>query len=335
MIEKIIAALIGFLILASPVLAQSNSTSDQLGVNPGILPDSPFYGLKGLYHNIQLFFTTDPAERAKLHYAFAEENLAEAYDMSSKGKMKLAMQSGKLYETELGRSNVEEEKAIAFGRNMTLLADHVNNNTYKHILVLQEVLSKSASDEKGSMQRIINFSIVNQAEMVGRLEDKNLVNISITVGNETRNYTLPAKFVSKFIEKSEKVQERNTIRIENKEKLVLKIENKTQERVDEAQKSLDELRAQLNNTNSTADISIMLNQAQNHLDRAKVALNESKYGEAWGQATSSLNMIKNAEKMLERYDESYNRTQKSLRNETENKVRNEKKNMTSNESDHD
>jgi len=307
----------GFLIAGTPVFAQASILSQQLGMNAGILPDNPLYRLKGIFHSIQLFFTFDPAERAKLHYELAEEKLAEADEMINKGKIDLALNSKKLYEDEINAADIEEERAVAFGRNITALVDHVNNETYKHILVLQGVLEKVPINIKPIIQRTIDLSMEKQGQIVGRIDGRNLINISITIGNETKNYTLPMKFVSKFLEKSEKLQ----IKIEHRNELIGNITNKTQEMVNESQSELNQFKAEINATNVTTPVSVLLREAESHLDKAKIALNESKYGEAWGQATASLNLIKTAERIYEKQQGiKINRTENETENESTRRI---------------
>ena len=54
--------------------------------NPGILPDDPFYFLKEARENIQLMFTFDLEQRARLHLDLAKTRLAEAKVLAEKNR---------------------------------------------------------------------------------------------------------------------------------------------------------------------------------------------------------------------------------------------------------
>jgi|GEM_PF-5430642 len=60
--------------------------------------------------------------------------------------------------------------------------------------------------------------------------------------------------------------------------------------------------AGINITNKTA-ISVLLNNSKEHLAKAEAAYNESKYGEAFGQAVSAEHLAENAKRLAERVSE--------------------------------
>ena len=71
-----------------PVLDDNGQT-----VNPGTLPDSPFYWLSNLIKKIQLVLTFDPAKKASLTQEQALQDLAAATKMVEQGKAEAAQKA--------------------------------------------------------------------------------------------------------------------------------------------------------------------------------------------------------------------------------------------------
>lgn len=151
-------------------LAQSAETGnataqDILGTSAGTLPDSPFYPFKRFGESLQLFFTFDILEKAKMKYAFAQTRLAEADAMARRNKTQLADNALNEYEADLNETASDEKKFSAAGINITELADLVGLNMQKHILVLEDVYSKFPDGAKpailkASGRKIADFVVL-------------------------------------------------------------------------------------------------------------------------------------------------------------------------------
>ena len=91
---KKLFALVVLLTLVTPAVAQENKTAEVQGVKltekPGILPDSPLYGLKRAAERIRLALTFNDDSKIKLELKYAERRLAEAKEMVKKGKPDMA-----------------------------------------------------------------------------------------------------------------------------------------------------------------------------------------------------------------------------------------------------
>lgn len=61
------------------------------------------------------------------------------------------------------------EKAEGLGRNVTLLAEHVANMTYKHVEILQKVLEKVPEPAKIHIEHAMNVSIGGHERAVERI----------------------------------------------------------------------------------------------------------------------------------------------------------------------
>ena len=156
--------------LATPVIA-AVETAETLPVEPGITPDSPLYGVDRFVENVQVVITTDELKRAELRYKFAEERLAEANDMSKKNKTELADRAVEDYENELNETEKEMGKAVALGKNITALTEHVAAMTSKHLVVLQRVYEKAPESAQLALLRVIEKATVKSVEIISHNED--------------------------------------------------------------------------------------------------------------------------------------------------------------------
>ncbi len=180
---KILAAIVSFLLIATPVLAVE-------GFSAGITPDSPIYGLDRAWERIQMAFERKEENRAKLHYEFAQERLAEAEEMTEKNRTDLAKELIDDYEEELNETNNEMKKARNLGRNITELAEHVANMTSKHLEVLQRVYDKVPESAKASIQHAMEVSIRKQVGVLEHIENKEQIRERIRQEVEERVHSV-------------------------------------------------------------------------------------------------------------------------------------------------
>lgn len=155
------------------LLASSLTVLAQEELPPaGITPDSWLYGLEKAWERIRMFFTFDSEGKAKLHLQFASERLAEANEMVGKGKPEFVQDLLKEHETEINETEKEVEGLRALGRNITLLAEHVCNMTYKHIDVLERVLANVSEQAKPAIERAINASIKGHENCAEKIKER-------------------------------------------------------------------------------------------------------------------------------------------------------------------
>lgn len=101
----------------------------------------------------------EPERAAELSSEFAEERLSKAKEMIEKGKTDHGRRLMKEYEKDVNETQEAIEKAERLGRNVTELAEHVANVTYKHIEVLEALLEKVPEPAKIHIEHAINVSI--------------------------------------------------------------------------------------------------------------------------------------------------------------------------------
>ena len=87
-----------------PVFAQTNEE------DPGVTPDSPFYGLDRAIERIQLALTQNRAERAKMGLQFAYERLREIRAMEKVNRTELADKVDEDYDEQMEQVNEEIEE---------------------------------------------------------------------------------------------------------------------------------------------------------------------------------------------------------------------------------
>jgi hypothetical protein len=186
---------LAFALIAAIVLGISFAAAqDYTSLPPaGILPDNPLYGFKTFFERLQLFFTFGHEGKAKLHLKFAEQRLSELNQSIAENKSQNVQSLEKDYEDELQGASQETNNTQALGRNATALTEHVAGMTFKHILVLENLLNKVPDQARAHIENAINKSQNGHDQAVRSiLENRNvtgLVNITFTVENQTFTQT--------------------------------------------------------------------------------------------------------------------------------------------------
>ncbi|MBN2141721.1 hypothetical protein JW711_00170 [Candidatus Woesearchaeota archaeon] len=89
--------------------AADDTVSDADEVDPGVTPDSPFYGLENAWDRIRLAMTFNKAKRAEKALQIAEERLSELRVMAEQGKADHAEKARLRYEQFLNKSREAAE----------------------------------------------------------------------------------------------------------------------------------------------------------------------------------------------------------------------------------
>lgn len=320
----LVATIIGILVVSMPlVLAQETEVSEEeiLEIEPGITPDSVFYGFKRFGEGIHMWLTFDRLEKAKLRYNFAQIRLAEAVRMVKEKKQEIAERVLNEYENDLANIDSETKELVSEGRNISDITEIVNNATYKNILVLQRVYEKVPIQAKPAIKRAIENSLEKHIRTVKRV-DIELVNMTITVGNKTVTKMVPARFADRFLEKDFEIGKKIKKRIEIKNKLEIKemiLEkiseikaNRALRQIEEAREAITEAEEKIASTTINAThANVLLEKAKNQLELASDALDENKTGRAFGHAIASERLAKNAERIVDRLSEIKERVTKT------------------------
>ncbi|HHI04353.1 MAG TPA: hypothetical protein ENL45_02295, partial [Candidatus Woesearchaeota archaeon] len=136
----------------------------------GITPDSWMYGFKRFFEDLDLFFTFDDVTKAEKHLKYAELRLAEAKEMTEKGKPEFVDDLIEEYEDNLEKANEISKIAQQVGKNVTKVTELVAVATSIHMDVLENVLEKVPEQAKPSIQRAITSSKRGNEEALKVLE---------------------------------------------------------------------------------------------------------------------------------------------------------------------
>lgn len=173
-------------------------TIEEPETEAGTTPDSLLYGLDKAFEKISLVLTFDKAKKAEKRLKIASERIAELRVMIKKGKLEFTEKLAKEHDEEMEEVEKDIEEAKALGKNVTLLREHVAEMTYKHVIVLQEVLLKVPEQAKPAIEKVINKSIEGNERVVENIE------------KETGK---PAKVPKVAKEKAEKPKEKEEVEI--------------------------------------------------------------------------------------------------------------------------
>lgn len=150
--ERTLAA-IPVMLLALPFAYAQGEMPD-----PGMLPDSPFYGLKLFVESIGTTFTFGAEARADRALELAEVRLAEAQAMAEANKADLAVQAvaqyeSKMEEAEENAANIEDEE-----RREEVLS-RIEAATSVHVDVLNEVKLQVPAQARAAIEAAIDSSL--------------------------------------------------------------------------------------------------------------------------------------------------------------------------------
>ena len=134
-----------FLLATSPVVVAENHLPD-----PGILPDSPFYGLKKAFESVGTAFTFGDEAKIVRSMKLAEKRLAEVEAISTKGKPEFADKLLKDYEDEIKKAQSRASRASVATDREALLA-LVSESTSRQLGVLDEVLQRVPEQARASI----------------------------------------------------------------------------------------------------------------------------------------------------------------------------------------
>ena len=198
--KKILGATLGLLIMLAPLVAAKENLPD-----PGVKPGDFLYGFDRALEGLQLTFAFDKVSKARLHYQFAEERLAEVQALSEDGKMDLAEATLNDYEDELAKTNMDLETAVASGENPESLTNEISERSFLHVKVLTNVHAIVPEQAKLRIQQVIERSLESQGNAVRHVDNKDVVTTTVAVGNELITVEVPAEIAERISEGAEAV----------------------------------------------------------------------------------------------------------------------------------
>lgn len=111
-----------------------------------------------------------PERAARLSAKFAEKRMIRAREMFEVGRHEQAQRMLRRYNESMEEAEEAMKMAEKRGLNVTELAEHVGNMTYKHIEVLEALLEKVPEQAKPHIEHAINVSIHGHETSVNRTQ---------------------------------------------------------------------------------------------------------------------------------------------------------------------
>lgn len=282
------------------VLAQEETELSQ----PGLTPLSPFYFLDRLGDWARLnILTFNPVRKAEIKIEIAGERLAELNDVFEKAPAKTDILEKLEAEVETGASeaNSEAEKLDSENRNVSKIMERLNSFFLKRQEVLEKVIERVPEKVKEKIE--IRF---------GNIQKQIEKHREILLKQKEKGFMSEEKLGS-IIQKS-------LDRLKDQKEKAEKIIREVKEKISETEEKLSQLKER--DISAAQNIDELLIRASGHLEKAKAAFGESRFGEAFGQATAALRNVNNALRSVERISEG----EKEEKNEKEkNEIKDEEK----------
>ena len=162
---------VGLAFVVFPIHAQNQEVISIGEVsNPGLLPDSPFYFLKGWVRGFKMFFTFDPLKKAELELRFANEDALAIRRLYDKGKYELAEKYCDEFRERFQRVIQRTERAKQKGKDVEVLIEKLKENHLRQQQVLATVLEKAPEQAKEGILKAIENSGVGLENAVKEIQ---------------------------------------------------------------------------------------------------------------------------------------------------------------------
>lgn len=136
---------------------------------PGVLPDSPLYGLKVLRDRIYGFFVSDPLLKSEFDLLQADKRLNSGLFLFNKGKKELAEST-----ISKGENYFDDEiKNLRLAKQQGMEINYLVSNTSRSLKKHAEVLSQLKKQTKGSLKKkfeVLEKRILDLEKQVDQLK---------------------------------------------------------------------------------------------------------------------------------------------------------------------
>ena len=163
--KRVLGFTLGLLVLLAPLVSAQGELP-----SPGSKKGDLLYGLDRALEGVQLALTFDKVSKARLHYKFAEERLAEAQALSEEGKTELTEATLEDYEGSLAETNTQLEDAIATGEDPTEVTNQISERNFLHIEILTKIRGKVPAAARERIENVIERAVETQASAIEKLE---------------------------------------------------------------------------------------------------------------------------------------------------------------------
>ena len=169
MFKKILlVSILSIFLFTGLVKAETNDLLD-----PGMLPDSPFYFLKSFFEELGIFLTFNQNNKTERLLMLAETRLAEANVLAEKGKSELAERAIHRHQERINQALDRTEQAKARGMNVDDILTRVSEATNRHQEVLMRVYEKVPEQAKPAIERAMEQSMQCQEKALEAISQEN------------------------------------------------------------------------------------------------------------------------------------------------------------------
>jgi len=173
LIISAILLLFGLTFAVVPAQAQNQEVVSIGEVSdPGLLPDSPFYFLKGWGRSIRSLFTFDALKKAELELKFTNEDALAIEKLCDKGECELAEKFCEKFQERFQRVIQRTEEAKQKGKDVEALTEKLKENHLRQQQVLAAVLERAPEQAKEGILKAIENSGVGLENAVERIQGK-------------------------------------------------------------------------------------------------------------------------------------------------------------------
>jgi len=173
LIISAILLLFGLTFAVVPTQAQNQEVISIGGVSDaGLLPDSPFYFLKGWGRTIRMFFTFDSLKKAELELKFANEDALAIKKLCDKGEYELAEKFCEKFQERFQKVTQRIKEAKQKGKDVEALTEKLKENHLRQQQVLATVLEKVPERAKEGILNAIENSEVGLENAVENIQGR-------------------------------------------------------------------------------------------------------------------------------------------------------------------
>ena len=296
--KAIFAGILSILLLLSIINAQTQSKKEDAGVTP----DSFLWGLDVALDNLNLLLTFNPTEKARKGIDIARERLEEVKVMAEENKLDAAEKAKEeqvkiLSKVKESVSDIKEENAtkqieeeIEIEKELEDFDDDVNDVS-DNLKIKIEIKGTLSEEQKALINSILSALENKTGEVkveIKNKKDKTKIRIKEETGKSEKD-------VEDEIENIEEEQGLADIKKEHATEEI----NNAKENLDDLEKELQEQIAKGHVINETP-ITILMENAKEKISKAEEVLSKNDSGEAFGQANAAQQLIRNAERILEK-----------------------------------
>lgn len=215
--------------------------AEELSVpEPSLLPDSPFYFLKDVGREVQMFFTFNPLKKAELRMEFVNQKLAEADKIAENNPnnelgINKALEN---YKKETDKLNSYASTLNKNNSNNEALLNKIVANNLLHQTILNNIQNRIQNKEKAgevkdsALQNLTNasFSVANSEKVKEKIQEK--------IQNQEINESEKVEILKKMEERVSNINEKKAI-LEIQETLISQNINNQNLSEEEKQKILN------------------------------------------------------------------------------------------------